>query len=129
MWNLRIGPKFIVSLGALATLLIGCGLWVTYQQEEERMRMLLEEEGKVIQAQIEVTRAYIAKNYVGKMKKSSFGFQVHVSRDYARDPDAIPFPATATREIGEELAAGGYLSGPIGLRSTDESGECASQCL
>lgn len=107
MWNLRIGPKFLVSLVALATLLIGCGLWVTYQQEEERMRMLLEEEGKVIQAQIEVTRAYIAKNYVGKMKKSSFGSQVHVSRDYANDPDAIPFPATATREIGEELAAGG----------------------
>ena len=73
MRNLRIGPKFVVSLGVLAMLLIVCGLWVTYQQEEGRMRMLLEEEGKIIQAQIEVTRAYIAKNYVGKMKKSSFG--------------------------------------------------------
>jgi methyl-accepting chemotaxis protein len=107
MRNLRIGTKFVVSLGVLATILIVCGLWATYHQEERRMRMLLEEEGKNIQAQIEITRAYIAKNYVGKMKKSSFGSQVHVSRDYARDPNAIPFPATATREMGEELAAGG----------------------
>jgi len=107
MLNLRIGPKFVVSLGLLDTILIVCGLWVTYQQEEERMRMLLEEEGKIIRAQIENTRAYIAKNYVGKMKKSSFGSQVHVSRDHARDPNAIPFPATATREMGEELSSGG----------------------
>jgi len=107
MLNLRIGPKFVVSLGLLATILIVCGLWVTYQQEEKRMHMLLEEEGKTIQAQIEITRAYIAKNYVGKMKKTSFGSQIHVSRDHVRDPNAIPFPATATREMGEELAAGG----------------------
>ncbi len=107
MRNLRIGPKFVLSLGVLATILIICGLWVTYQQEEGRMRLLLEEEGKIIQAQIEVTRAYIAKNYVGKMKKSSLGSQLHVSRDHAQDPNAIPFPATATQEMGEQLAARG----------------------
>ena len=107
MRNLRIGPKFVLSLGMLATILIVCGLWVTYQQEEGRMRMLLEEEGKIIQAQIEVTRAYIAKNYVGKMKKSSFGSQLHVSRAHAQDPNAIPFLVTATQEMGEKLAARG----------------------
>ena len=107
MRNLRIGPKFVVSLGILATVLVVCGLWGVYQQEEGRLRMLLEEEGKIIQAQIEVTRAYIAKNYVGKMKKSSFGSQLHVTREHVQDSDAIPFPATATQEIGEELSGRG----------------------
>ena len=103
MRNLRIGPKFVLSLGILATVLVVCGLWGVYQQEEGRLRMHLEEEGKIIQAQIEVTRAYIAKNYVGKIKKSSMGSQLHVARDHEQDPEAIPFPATATQEIGQEL--------------------------
>ena len=107
MRNLRIGPKFVLSLGILATVLVVCGLWGVYQQEEGRLRMHLEEEGKIIQAQIEVTRAYIAKNYVGKIKKSSMGSQLHVARDHEQDPEAIPFPATATQEIGQELSARG----------------------
>lgn len=107
MRKLRIGPKFILSLGLLATALLVCGLWGVYQQEEGRLRMLLEEEGKSIQAQIEVTRAYIAKNYVGKMKKAPFGSQVHVARDHGEDLAAIPFPATATQEIGRNLAERG----------------------
>ncbi len=107
MNNLKIGPKLIVSLAVLATVLLVCGLWGIYQQEENRLRMFLEEEAKVIQSQIEVTRAYIAKNYVGKMKKSPFGSELHVAREYGRDPVAIPFPATATQEIGRELAERG----------------------
>ncbi|MEX0830025.1 MAG: methyl-accepting chemotaxis protein [Nitrospirales bacterium] len=107
MRNLRIGPKFVLSLGLLAIVLVMCGLWGVYQQEEGRLRMLLEDEGKIIQEQIEVTRAYIAKNYVGKIKKSSMGSQLHVARDHREDPDAIPFPATATQEIGKELAGRG----------------------
>lgn len=100
---LRIGSKFIFFLGALAAGLIGCGLWVTYQHEERRLRVLFEDEGKIIQAQIEVTRAYIAKNYVGKLKQSTLGPHLHVSREHEQDPNAIPFPATATQEIGKEL--------------------------
>ncbi len=107
MLNLRIGPKFLVSLGVMATVLIVCGLLGIYQQEERRMRILLEEEGKIIQAQIEVTRAYIAKNYVGKMKKSSAGPYLQVARDHHLNSEAIPFPATATQEIGQKLAEQG----------------------
>ena len=103
MRNLRIGPKFVLSLGILAAGLIICGLWVLHQQEERRLRELLEEEGKVIQAQIEVTRAYIAKHYVGKIKKSTIGSSIHVSREHTQHPDRIPFPATATQEMGKEL--------------------------
>ncbi len=108
MGNLRIGQKFVMSLGALAAGLIVCGLVVIYQQEEGRLRKLLEDEGQIIQAQIEVTRAYIAKNYVGKLKKSSMGSQVQVAREHELNPDAIPFPATATQEIGRELGRLGF---------------------
>ncbi len=106
MGNLRIGPKFVLALGILAASLIVCSMWVLYQQEEGRLRGLLEEEGKVIQAQIEVTRAYIAKNYVGKIKKSPLGTTIHVSREHTL-PDTIPFPATATQEMGKELGKRG----------------------
>ncbi|WNM62802.1 methyl-accepting chemotaxis protein [Candidatus Nitrospira neomarina] len=107
MQRLRIGPKFVVNLGALAVGLIVCSLGVIYQLEFGRLQMILEEQGKIIQAQFEVTRAYIAKNYVGKIKQSSMGPNLHVSRDHEEDSDAIPFPATAIQEIGQNLGVGG----------------------
>lgn len=109
MGHMRIGPKFVLSLGLLAAGMIVLGLWIMYHQEEGRLRSLLEEEGRIIQMQIEVTRAYIAKNYVGKLKKSSMGAQLHIARDHEDDPNAIPFPATATQEIGKELGKQGIF--------------------
>ncbi|MGD9849811.1 MAG: methyl-accepting chemotaxis protein [Nitrospirales bacterium] len=109
MGQMRIGPKFVLSLGLLAASMILLGLWIMYHQEEGRLRTLLEEEGKIIQMQIEVTRAYIAKNYVGKLKKSSLGAQLHIAREHEDDPNAIPFPATATQEIGKELGKQGIF--------------------
>ena len=109
MKYLRIGPKFVLYLGSIAVGLIVYGLGVIYQQEFGRLQMHLEEEGEIIQAQIEVTRAYIAKNYVGKLKQSSMGPNLHVSRDHEQNSDAIPFPAAAIQEIGKELGVlGGY---------------------
>ena len=109
MGQMRIGPKFVLALGLLATGMIMLSLWATYHQEEGRLRMLLEEEAKIVQAQMEVTRAYIAKNYVGKLKKSALGAQLHVAREHEEDPNAIPFPATATQEIGKELERQGIF--------------------
>ncbi|MGE0473018.1 MAG: methyl-accepting chemotaxis protein [Nitrospirales bacterium] len=109
MRQMRIGAKFVLALGLLGAGMILLGLWITYHQEEGRLRALLEEESRVIQSQIEVTRAYIAKNYVGKLKKSSLGTQLHVAREHEEDPNAIPFPATATQEIGKELSRQGMF--------------------
>ncbi len=109
MQCLRIGHKLVLILGTLAIGMIVCGLGLIYQQEFGRLQMLLEEEGRIIQSQIEVTRAYIAKNYVGKVKQSSLGSHFHLSRDHEQDADAIPIPATAIQEIGQELGlVGGY---------------------
>lgn len=109
MRRMRLGPKFVFSLALLGAGMLWLGWWMTSYQEEGRLRALLEEEGKIIQAQIEVTRAYIAKNYVGKLKKSSLGAQLHIARDHEEDPQAIPFPATATQEIGKELGKQGIF--------------------
>jgi methyl-accepting chemotaxis protein len=103
MRHLTIGTKFVVVLGTLATVLILCGLWVMSQQEARRLQTVLEEEARMIQTHIEVTRAYIAKHYVGKLKQSSMGAHLHVARDHEQDPDAIPFPATAAQEISREM--------------------------
>ncbi|MCA9423150.1 MAG: methyl-accepting chemotaxis protein, partial [Nitrospira sp.] len=109
MQHLKIGTQFILCLGTLAVGLMLCGLGLIYRHELGRLQMLLEEEGKQIQAQFEVTRAYIAKNYVGKVTQSSLVPSLHVSRDHEQNPNAIPFPVTAIQEIGKELGmAGGY---------------------
>ncbi len=101
--DMKIGAKMVLCLGVIAAVLSLVGLYFLYSQEEANMLRQLEERGKVIQAQVEVTRSYIAKNYVGKIKKSSAGSSIVVARDHSANPDAIPFPATATREIGESL--------------------------
>ena len=107
--DMNIGVKMVVSLGVIAAVICLVGLYFVYQQEEANMMQQLESRGQVIQAQVEVTRSYIAKNYVGKIKKSSAGSSISVARDHAGDPDAIPFPATATREIGEALGQKGIF--------------------
>jgi len=101
---MNIGLKSLIFLGLTAVVLSAIGLYFVYQQEQVRMFSMLEKQGKIIQAQIEVTRAYLAKNYVGKIKQSSAGSGITVAIEHGLNPNAIPFPATATREIGEKLA-------------------------
>ena len=56
----------------------------------------------MLSAQILISRAYIAQNYVGKIKKSKYGADIQVLKDHSNSPDAIPIPATSVREMGEE---------------------------
>lgn len=107
--DLKISVKMVMSLGVIAAIISLVGLYFLYQHEKANMMRQLDARGQVIQAQIEVTRSYIAKNYVGKINNSSAGSSIAVSREHAGNPDAIPFPATATREIGEELGQKGIF--------------------
>ena len=108
--GMNIGPKFAVSIGALATVLSLIGLGIIYQQEQDKLAGLLEQRGKLLETQIQITRTYIAQNYVGKIKKSKVGSDIVVAKEHANNPDAIPFPATATREMGEEANKSGLFT-------------------
>jgi methyl-accepting chemotaxis protein len=110
MKNMTIGPKFILSISGTALLVIVAGLVVLYQQEESKMDTMLAGRSNVISTQIMIGRAYITQNYVAKIKKSKAGSDVQILKDHAGVSDAIPFPATAVREMGEEASRTGLYS-------------------
>lgn len=110
MKNMTIGPKFILSISSVALLVITLGLVVLYQQEETKMDTMLGGRSNVISTQIMIGRAYITQNYVAKIKKSKAAGEIQILKDHTGVPDAIPFPATAVREMGEEATRTGLYS-------------------
>lgn len=110
MKNMTIGPKFVLSISAVSILVIMLGLFVLYQQEEAKMDTMLAGRSNIISTQIMIGRAYITQNYVAKVKKSKAGGEIQVLKDHTGVPDAIPFPATAVREMGEEATRTGLYS-------------------
>ncbi|MCC2643184.1 MAG: putative Methyl-accepting chemotaxis protein [Nitrospira sp.] len=110
MKNMTIGPKFILSISTVSLLVIMLGLFVLYQQEESKMDTMLKGRSSVISTQIMISRAYITQNYVAKIKKSKSGGDIQILKDHTGTPDAIPFPATAVREMGEEASRTGLYS-------------------
>ncbi len=102
MKHMSIGPKFILSISLVAFVVISIGLAVLYQQEETKMDTMLTGRSNVVATQIMISRAYITQNYVAKVKKSKAGNEIQVVKDHTAIADAIPFPATAVREMGEE---------------------------
>ncbi len=107
--NLTIGPKFLILCVAVAVAVTSVGMVLVYRQEQAKLLFMLEGRAKVIQAQLEVTRAYITRTYVSRIKQSSKS-DLTFSKDHADNPKAVPFPATAMREIGETLAKDGIFN-------------------
>ncbi|WHZ21618.1 MAG: Methyl-accepting chemotaxis sensor/transducer protein [Nitrospira sp.] len=110
MKNMTIGPKFVLSISAVSILVIMLGLFLLYQQEEAKMDTMLAGRSNIVSTQIMIGRAYITQNYVAKVKKSKAGGEIQVLKDHTGVPDAIPFPATAVREMGEEATRTGMYS-------------------
>lgn len=110
MKHMSIGPKFILSISLVALVVISIGLVVLYQQEETKMDTMLTGRANVVSTQIMIGRAYITQNYVAKIKKSKAGSEIQVVKDHASMADAIPFPATAVREMGEEAGRTGLYT-------------------
>lgn len=110
MKHMSIGPKFILSISLVALVIISIGLVILYQQEESKMDTMLTGRSNVVATQIMISRAYITQNYVAKIKKSKAGNEIQVVKDHASMADAIPFPATAVREMGEEANRTGLYS-------------------
>lgn len=107
--QMKIGPKFLMLIAGVGLVVMGIGLWVTYQQTQSQLLGMLEGRGRIVQAQVETTRAYITKNYVAKVKGAPKSEMV-VIKDHADNPKAVPLPATAMREIGEILSKDGLLA-------------------
>ncbi|TKB71035.1 MAG: methyl-accepting chemotaxis protein [Nitrospira sp.] len=108
--QMPLGPRFLVLLSVAALVVGGGEMYFVYEQEQNKLMTMLEARGKVIQAQTEVTRAYIAKHYVSKVKNGPAKDVLVVSQDHASNPAAVPFPETATREISEELSKSGLFN-------------------
>lgn len=107
MRRLSLGAKFMVYLGLLATGSVLCGVWVTYQYEETRLRRVLEDKGRIIQEQIQATHALIAQNYLGKPESGAWEVHPHISGDHPITPDSIHVPAAGSLENDQHLSGSG----------------------
>ncbi|NOS78042.1 MAG: methyl-accepting chemotaxis protein [Nitrospira sp.] len=110
MKNMNIGPKFVTAISLVAVAIMAGGYVILSHQADANLDELLTQRLKQIEAVVQTSRAYIATNYVAKIKKSKAGSEIITSKDHANNPDAIPFPATAAREIGEELMKNGTMN-------------------
>lgn len=109
MKQLNIGTRIAVTLGILATVITAAGFFIIYELEQDKLQLLMVRRGQIVEQMVQITRSYIAKNYVAKLKKSGAGSTVVVAKDHLDNPNAIPFPATATREMGDEAMKTGLF--------------------
>jgi methyl-accepting chemotaxis protein len=108
--NMNIGPKFAIAISLVAMVVMAGGYFILNKQADANLDELLTQRLKQIEAVVQTSRAYIATNYVAKIKKSKVGSEIITAKDHANNPEAIPFPATAAREIGEELMKNGTMN-------------------
>ena len=83
---MHIAQKFYLLVASVALVVTAIGLYFVYQQEQSKMMYMLEGRGKIIEAQTQVTRAYIAKNYVSKVKGMKGAEGVQISKDHLENP-------------------------------------------
>ncbi len=108
-WDeLGIGPKVVVSTLVVFSGLLGVGAYFLGQQLQADLNRVLSNQASIIEKQIQVTRAYVAKQFVVKAKAA--GMKVSMQHDA---PDTIPFPATFTRETSETLAKDGVYNARV----------------
>jgi methyl-accepting chemotaxis protein len=103
--NLAIGTKVMGVTVLTVGVLLGAGAYFLGQKMQEDLVELLTGRAQVIQKQVEVTRAYISSQYVAKAKEN--GFQITTDHSTSK---SVPLPATAIREISEELSKDGIYS-------------------
>ena len=108
-WSrLGIGPKVMITTMVVFAGLLGGGAWMLGNQLQADLERVLADQARIVQKQIQVTRGYVAKNYVVKAKKNGMKTGIDHSA-----PDTIPFPATFTRETSETLAKEGVYNSRV----------------
>ncbi len=96
-------PVLLVGMGGLTS-------WLADGMHSD-LQSRLRDRGIVIQKQIEVTRGYLASQYVAKIKGAGQGV-MKVGQDHSA-PDTVPLPATATREMSEQLSQLGIYTARV----------------
>ena len=108
-WSgLGIGPKVMIATMVAFAGLLGGGAWMLGTQLQADLERVLADQATIVQKQVQVTRAYVAKNFVMKAKKNGMKTGIDHSA-----PDTIPFPATFTRETSETLAKEGVYDSRV----------------
>jgi methyl-accepting chemotaxis protein len=106
--TLGIGPKVVIIIMVVFASLLAGGAYLIGQQLQADLERVLADQAFIVQKQIEVTRAYVTKQFVVKAKAA--GMKTGIEHG---DPDTIPFPATFTRETSEELAREGVYNARV----------------
>ena len=96
-------PVILVGMGGLT-------YWLAEGMRGD-LENRLRDRSIVIQKQIEVTRGYLASQYVAKIKSAGQGI-IKIGQDHSA-PDTVPLPATATREMSEQLSQLGIYTARV----------------
>ena len=105
---LGIGPKVVITIMVVFAGLLAGGAYMIGQQLQADLERVLADQALIVQKQIEVTRAYVTKNFVVKAKAAGMKTGIDHSQ-----PDTIPFPATFTRETSEQLSHDGVYNARV----------------
>ncbi len=109
--SLNLTTKMLsITVVTILAAMAGLGGWLSSQMRADVLN-LVRSRSIVIQRQIEVSRAYIAGEYVAKIKAAAEG-KVKIAQDHSA-PDTVPFPATATREMAETLSREGIYNARV----------------
>ncbi|MDT3779481.1 methyl-accepting chemotaxis protein [Nitrospira sp. MA-1] len=109
VWNsIGIGPKVVMTIMVVFSSLLAGGAYLLGQQLHSDLERVLSDQAFIVQKQIEVTRAYVTKEFVVKAKAAGMNMGVDHSA-----PDTVPFPATFARETSELLAEEGVFNARI----------------
>jgi methyl-accepting chemotaxis protein/hemoglobin-like flavoprotein len=96
-------PVILVGMGGLTS-------WLADEMRSD-LQARLRDRSIVIQKQIEVTREYLASQYVAKIKSAGQGI-IKIGQDHSA-PDTVPLPATATREMSEQMSRLGLYTARV----------------
>lgn len=110
-WSWRrfgISSKVMIATGVGVAGLLVTGAYLLGQQLKADLERVLEGQALIVEKQIQVTRAYVAKNFV--MKAKGAGMKTGIDHSAS---DTIPFPATFTRETSESLADEGIYNARV----------------
>ena len=112
LWSkLNLASKTLaLTIPVILIGMVGLAFWLA-DGMRGNVQARLTERATIIQKTIEITRGYLASQYVAKIKGAGQGI-MKVGQEHS-SPDTVPLPATATREISEQLSQLGFYSARV----------------